>query len=124
MLAGEERLTALEAALSSARLGWDDDPAGRAADWIRQPGNPGQVLIDLESILDGGAAFGRVWERFGWAHSPAAGQGEDPAQRNLPAESVRVLSLLDKLPEATVRQAIPWNFAVALCLGNAGRRCA
>jgi hypothetical protein len=47
-----------------------------------------------------------VWERFGWAHAPAAGQGEDAAQRNLPAEGVRMLSLLDKLPEATVRQAI------------------
>ena len=53
LLVGEERLKALEAALSSARGGWDDDPAGRAADWIRQPGNPVQVLIDLESIPDG-----------------------------------------------------------------------
>ena len=33
-------------------------------------------------------------------------QGEDAAQRDLSAESVRVLSLLAKLPEATVRQAI------------------
>ena len=78
----------------------------RAADWIRQPGKPLQILVDLESIPDGGAAFPRVWERFGWAHSPAAGQGEDAAQRDLPAESARVLSLLAKLPEATVRQAI------------------
>src|SRR5262249_30962193 len=115
LLGGEERLQALEAALSSARGGWDDDPARRAADWIRQPGNPVQVLGDLASIPDGGAAFARVWERFGWAHAPAAGQGEDAAQGNLPAESVRVLSLLDKLPEATVRQAIDgisnWLFA-------------
>lgn len=106
VLASEERLKALEAALSSARGGWDNDPAGRAADWITQPGNPVQVLVDLESIPDGGTAFARVWERFGWAHSPAAGQGEDAAQRDLPAESARVLSLLDKLPEATVCQAI------------------
>ena len=106
MLAGEERLTALEAALSSARRGWDDDPAGRAADWIRQPGNPARVLVDLESVPDGGVAFVRVWDRFGRAHSPETGQGEEAAQRDLPAESVRVLSLLDKLPEATIRQAI------------------
>ena len=106
LLVGEERLKALEAALSSGRGGWDDDPAGRAADWIRQPRNPVQVLIDLESIPDGGAVFVRVWEQFGWAHSPKAGQGEDAAQRDVPAEGVRVLSLLDKLPETTLRQAI------------------
>ena len=106
LLAGEERLKAMEAALSSARGGWDDDPAGRATDWIKQPGNSVQILVDLESIPEGGAAFARVWERLGWAHSPAAEQGEDAAQRDLPAESAHVLSLLSKLPEATARQAI------------------
>lgn len=106
LLAGEERLKALETALSAARRGWDDDAGGRAADWIRQPGKPDQVLADFESISDDRAVFARVWERFGWAHTPEAGQGEDKAQRDLPAESARVLSLLTKLPEATVRQAI------------------
>lgn len=106
LLSGQERLKALESALSSARGGLDDDPAGRAADWIRQQGNPVKVLGDLESISDGGAAFAIVWERFGWAHSSEIGQGEDPAHRNLPWESARVLSLLAKLPEATIRQAI------------------
>ena len=106
LLAGEERLKALEASLSSARRGWDDDPAACAADWIGQPENPVQVLVDLESIPDGGAAFPRVWERFGWAHSPAMGLGEDATQRDLTVESARVLSIIDKLPEATVRQAI------------------
>lgn len=106
LLTGDERLKALEAALSSARGGWDDDPATRAADWIKQSGKPVQILVDFESIPDGGAAFVKVWERFGWAHSPEAGQGEDAAQRDLPAESARVLALLAKLPEATVRQAI------------------
>lgn len=106
LLEGEERLKALEASLSSARRGWDDDPAARAADWIRQPENSVQVLFDLESIPDGGAGFPRVWERFGWAHLPATGQGEDATQRDLTVESARVLSIIDKLPEATVRQAI------------------
>ena len=124
MLAGEERLTALEAALSSARRGWDDDPAGRAADWISQPGNLARVLVDLESIPDGGAAFVRVWERFGRVHTPEMGQGEDAAQRDLRAESPGVLSLLAKLPESTVRHAIRWDFGLALCLGKASHRCA
>ncbi len=106
LLAGEERLKALETALSSARGRWDDDPARRAADWIGQRGEPVQIIVDFESIPDGGVAFPRVWERFGWAHSPAAGQGEDAAKRDLPTESARVLSLITKLPEASVRQAI------------------
>ena len=63
-LTGEERLKALETALSSARGGWDESPAGGAADWIRQPGNPSQVLVDFESIPDGGSSFGRVWDRL------------------------------------------------------------
>jgi hypothetical protein len=106
LLVGEERLKALDAALSSERGGWGDDPAGRAAGWIRQPGNPTRILADLESIPDGGVAFARVWERFGWAHSPAEGQSGDVTQQDLSAECARVLSLVAKLPEATVRKAI------------------
>jgi hypothetical protein len=105
-LTGEERLKALETALSSARGGWDEGPAGGAADWIKQSGNPIQVLADFESVPDGGASFARVWDRFGWAHLPAAGQNENAAQRDLQAESARVLSLLAKLPQTTVSQAI------------------
>ena len=104
-LAGEERLKALESALATARGGWDEDPARSAVDWIRKQGNSIQVLVDLETIHNG-AVFPRVWEPFGWAHSPAVGQGKDAAQRDLPVECARVLSLLAKLPEATVRQAI------------------
>lgn len=105
-LTGEDRLKALETALSSARGGWDEGPAGGAADWIKQSENPIQLLTDFESIPDGGSSFARVWERFGWAHSPAAEQYKDTARHNLPAESARVLSLLAKLPETTARQAI------------------
>jgi len=39
-------------------------------------------------------------------HSPARGQGEDGTPRNFKAECARVLSLINKLPEETVRQAI------------------
>jgi len=106
LLAGEERLKALEKALSSEHSGWDDDPAEGAAGWIRQPGNPLHVLVDLESIPDGGAAFAKVWERFGWSHSPTVEQGENIIQRDLSAETSRVTSLLIKLPAATIRQAI------------------
>jgi hypothetical protein len=106
LLTGEVRLKALEAALSSARRGWEDDPASRASDWVSQPGNPIHVIVDFESVSDGGATFTRVWEKFGWAHSSSAAQGKDATYRDLPAESARVLSLLVKLPEETIRQAI------------------
>lgn len=104
-LSGEERLKALEIALSSAS-GWDDDPGGRAWDWIREPGNLLRVLGDLESVPAGGAAFAHVWERFGWAHSPSAAQEPAFSQSDLTAESSRVLSLIAKLPDRTVRQAL------------------
>jgi hypothetical protein len=106
LLDGKRRLEELEAALSATRSGWYDEPAPRAAAWIWQPGNSLKLLVDLVSINDGGTNFARVWDLFGRAHSPRVGQDEDAAQRDLPMESARVLSLLVKLPEATIRQAV------------------
>ena len=59
-LAGEGRLSALEAALGSARRGWDDDVSERAWDWMRQAGNAAALIPDLEASADGGAAFPRL----------------------------------------------------------------
>jgi hypothetical protein len=106
LLIGEDRLKALETALSAARGGWDDDPAEQASSWIRQNANPLRIIADLEGAPDGGAPFPRVWERFGWSHSPAPEQGADPVQRDLPTEAGRVLKLLAKLSERTSREAI------------------
>lgn len=105
-LTGEERLKALESALSSTRGWWEEGPAAGAADWIKQPGNPIQMLVDFESIPDGGSSFPRVWEQFAWAHSSRMERDENIAQRDLPAESLRVLLLLTKLSETTIRQAL------------------
>jgi hypothetical protein len=105
-LVGTARLQALETAFSSSHGGWHDDPRERASDWIRQPGNPLQILADFESIPDGGTAFGRVWNRFGWAHSPALPSDNENVQRDLSKEGSRVLSLLAKLPESTASVAI------------------
>jgi len=105
LLAGKRRLQALEAAFSSSDV-WEDDPASRAWDWIMQPGKPLLVLKDLESTGDSGTALPKVWDRFGWMHSPAPAAGEDMVQRNLAEESERVLKLLAFLPDATIRQAI------------------
>lgn len=106
-LSGEERLKSLEVALSSARGEWDDNLAGRAADWIQQRGNQLKLITDLESVPDSGADFSRVWERFGWAHTPGLTPGETSNPlRDLTGEANRVLSLLEKLPSKTIREAV------------------
>ena len=69
VLAGEERLSALELALGTASRGWDSDASQQAWDWMRQTGNAAKLITDLEASADGGAAFPIVWERFGWAQS-------------------------------------------------------
>jgi hypothetical protein len=106
LLLAEDRLKALEAALSSALQGWDDDPAKRARDWIRETGNSLRLIGDLETIPDGGSAFLKIWDQLGWTHTPMVEQAEDVEKRDLLAETSRVISLLLKLPETTIRQAI------------------
>lgn len=98
----EERLKALEADLSSKDIRSIDDPYRQASDWINK-GNLGLLLTDFESVPDGGNSFPEVWKSFCWAHSPLGRNGADD---NLPAECTRVLVLLAKLSEATIRKAI------------------
>jgi hypothetical protein len=100
LLIGEERLKALEAALSSARQGWDDDIAESASSWIQRVENSRSLISDFESIPDGGSEFPKVWDRFGWSHSPTA------AGEQARVESVRVLSLFGMLSDSTLRMAI------------------
>lgn len=104
MLGGEERLRALETALSSTNDGWRDNISGSASAWIGQLVHSHHILNDLESIPDGGGPFPRVWQRFGWTYSSES--KPDGPDRNLYMEATRVLSLLEKLPEATIRSAI------------------
>ena len=98
LLTGEERLRALNSALP------DDQRYGRspAEDWICEGRNTVSLLSDFESVADGGDAYGRVWGRFGWAHRPT----ESTAQHEQEDECSRVLSMLARLSEATLRDAI------------------
>ena len=73
-LSGATRLRALETALSSGRGGWNDNPAERANDWLRQPGKSVLVLSDLEATGNGGNEYPLVWNRMGWDAS-AKGAG-------------------------------------------------
>ena len=105
-LEGIDRLRALEQALSASHRRWNDDPAGRASAWIKEKDNSVRVLKDIEATPDGGAKFPKVWESFGWVHSPSEDQGQDPHARDLSAETGRVLTLLAKLPSETLSEAI------------------
>jgi hypothetical protein len=103
-LAGETRLRALEAALSSVRRSWDDDPAEGARNWIQSDENASLVLSDFEVTPDGGAEFPNTWDRFGWSHSvPNRGSKTDLKNRRI---GDRVLALLALLPTAAIAAAI------------------
>ena len=106
VLKGAARLGALEAALASSRVNWNDDPAERANGWLGQPGNAQLILNDLEAVGRGGDDYPRVWNRFGWAHSPAQSEPVQPPQRDLQGEANRVLALLSQLSEKTLSAAI------------------
>jgi hypothetical protein len=105
-LAGEARLKALDAALSSTRSSFSDNRSSGAHDWIAHQNNSLKILLDFESTSEGGAAFPNIWERFGWAHSPPPPDQSQSTQRDPSAEATRVLSLLLKLPISTVGKAI------------------
>lgn len=105
-LVGVSRLRALEIALSSGRGGWDEDPAKRANDWLQLPGKTNLVLNDLESVGRGGDEFPRVWDRFGWAHSPRPPENERAPGRDLQNEADGVLRLLGRLSEKSLLDAI------------------
>ena len=105
-LQGLARLRALEAAMGSSRGGWNDDPAERADDWLRQPANTALLLSDLEAAGYGGDDFPKVWNRFGWAHSPTQSETAGTSQLNLQQEADRVLVLLNQLSKKTLTAAI------------------
>lgn len=103
-LAGEQRLSALESALSSTRT-WDENPSEGASDWMRQFASLMQVLGDLESSEDAGSAYPRTWECFAYSHASSR-QQSNTAIRQLPSEAARVLTLFGKLTIETVTRAI------------------
>lgn len=103
-LSGEERLKALEEALSTTNRRWNDDPAQRALDWLREDNNAFKVVADLEPLENAGAAFPHVWNILGTVHVHPHEQ--NAAGRNLPDEAQRMFSLLRRLPDDVVRQAI------------------
>lgn len=105
-LAGVDRLKALEAALGTGCLEWDDDPAERARSWINNEGNLEKLLSDFEATNNGGNDFPEIWDRFCWEHRPL--QQSVAAARDAKSEedSGRVLGFLNQLSDATLSNAI------------------
>ena len=100
-----DRLKTLDQAFTTPRSVWDD-PEELSRDWLREKGNALKVLKDFEASPSSGAEFPKVWEEFGWAHSPPGSQQLEKNERDLPSETCRVLELLNKLPEETLSKAI------------------
>jgi len=103
-LTAEARLRALEAALSSIKRSWNDDPAERASDWIGDSENSISILSDFEAIPDGGAEFPNTWDRFGYSHNMSNGDNKAALEHWRTGD--RVLALLEVLPTATIELAI------------------
>ncbi len=103
---GIERLQALELALGATRGGWDDDPASRAIDWFRKSDNSNQIISDFESIGAQADKFPRVWDRFGWTHSPQILRSNKHQDKHLQQIADRVLNILSNLSANTLKMAI------------------
>ncbi len=104
-LSGLDRLRSLEEAFSAPYHGWHDNPAERASDWMHVQGNPLKILDDFELDPDGGAVFTKVWDKFSGIHAPENGDDKVVAKGNL-LQCNRVLSLLVKLPQSTLKESI------------------
>lgn len=121
-LSGEQRLRALEAALSSGRTSWNDDPAERANDWINSVGNVGKILCDFKADKDSVGNYPLVWGRFGWCHSPVLSSANAVLPDSVKKDGELVISLLMKLPAETACRAIEglshwmssWQSVIAL----------
>ena len=115
LLGGDARLRALEKAMSSGPSGWLNSTSKGAEDWLMQEENLEAVLGDLESSCDGGDRFPRVWNRFGWSHTPDRVETTGVAGNDHRVQAERILNLLDGLSEKTLANAIDgisyWMYA-------------
>ena len=127
-LRGEVRLRALEGALSGGPQHWEDSAGEQARAWIQRPKHADHVLSDLESCAGLAEEYPRVWDCFGWFHSPPRPHPEGGAPQDVQIVARRVLRLMGELPEATLVAAIggichwlhAWRRHVVRCELGAG----
>jgi hypothetical protein len=102
-LEGHERLHALEVGLSHRQSVFDNE--GTAAAWISSADNAVKLISDFELTNGGSEKYSRVWESFGWAHTPVESDNESENRDNF-SEVKRVLVLLQGLDIKAVEYAI------------------
>jgi hypothetical protein len=104
-LSGEDRLTALEFALSDNRGHWDNNPAERAREWMQLEDNLAKILTDFESIPNLIDSFPHVLSTFGWAHQIGLQHMADISDA-ITQEGQRIIRLLLALGQGAAYQAI------------------
>lgn len=121
---GTERLRALEAALAMQKSTWDEDPARRAADWIRAPSNLLLLVEDFVAASATATDFPHVLSRFAWEHTPVSAEraaSEISSEQNEEAAR-RFLTLVPLFSDNTVAAAIDgltrWMDTWASAIGN------
>ena len=99
-LEGEARLQALEDALS------DETSVYQASGWLQQSDHVLHILHDLKNAAPLADCFPYLWDRFGHMHMQPGSQSEGETPRNAESEAAQVLSLMNRLSNATVEAAI------------------
>ena len=100
-LMGVDRLRALEDVLTPFGGGRGNG----AATWLKTPRNTLLLIHDLESLEQEEVEYPRVWEHFGWSHTPMTVEEDPDTTRDLRLESKRVIELLNKLSKETLVSA-------------------
>ncbi len=100
-ITGIDRLHALEEVLSP----YGGGRGNGAATWIKTPRNTLLLIQDLESLKQEEGEYPRVWEHFGWSHTPMTVKEDLDTTRDLSFESIRVIELLNKLSKETLVSA-------------------
>jgi hypothetical protein len=101
---GDERLEALEKAFTSARRNWNDDPGGRAADWLSNRPNVLSIVADLKLSQTLGS-YPEVLERVGWVYGSTTVEANatDDARAN---EFSTFANIILRLPKPIATEAI------------------
>lgn len=108
LLAGKERLSALETSLTTERSSWSDRTSSSAVAWINEKSNFLLILEDFKIHHVNMNSYPNVWERFGWVHTPNSDTSASVNEftRNIPKEAAEVVILLIELKTETIRKAI------------------
>ena len=93
-------MQALEDALSG------ETSADQASGWLQQSDHVLHILHDLEKAAPLADSFSYLWDHFGHIHTQPGAQPESKTPRNAQSEAAQVLSLMNRLSDATVETAI------------------